>query len=117
MSLLPFLGADVMPGIAFPRSFKCYRGSLGPRFPTRPSKVHRCHLPRGTVRCYDDLRPSCACSTAAQTTASQTHMKNDGIKAVILALSDDSPYLTGIRKRYFPGKQKVSAAERLAYPM
>jgi hypothetical protein len=31
-SLLPFLGADVMPGIAFPRSCECYRGSLGPRF-------------------------------------------------------------------------------------
>ena len=27
-----------------------------------------------------------------QTTAPQTHMKNDDIKAVILALSDDSPY-------------------------
>jgi len=26
-------------------------------------------------------------------------MKNDDIKAVILALSDDLPYLTGIRKR------------------
>src|SRR5438034_11403043 len=57
-SLLPFLGTDVMPGIAFPRSFECYRGSLGPRFPTRPGKEHRCSLPRGTVRCYDYLRPS-----------------------------------------------------------
>ena len=35
-SLLPFLGADVIPGIAFPRSCECYRGSLGPRFPTLP---------------------------------------------------------------------------------
>jgi hypothetical protein len=55
-SLLPFLSADVMPGIAFPRSCECYRGSLGPRFPTRPSKSYP--LPRGTVRCYDCLRPS-----------------------------------------------------------
>ena len=56
MSLLPFLGADVLPGIAFPRSFECYRGSLGPWFPTRPDRS--CPLPRGTVRCYDCLRPS-----------------------------------------------------------
>jgi len=55
-SLLPFLGTDAMPGIAFPRSCECYRGSLGPRFPTRPGR--RCPLPRGTVRCYDCLRPS-----------------------------------------------------------
>ena len=55
-SLLPFLGADVIPGIAFPRSCECYRGSLGPRFPTRPGSG--CPLPRGTVRCYDCLRPS-----------------------------------------------------------
>ena len=45
-----------MPGIAFPRSCGSYRGSLGPRFPTRPDK--RLPLPRGTVRCYDCLRPS-----------------------------------------------------------
>jgi hypothetical protein len=45
-----------MPGIAFPRSFECYRGSLGPRFPTRPSGS--CPPLRGTVRCYDYLRPS-----------------------------------------------------------
>ena len=37
-SLLPFLGADVMPGIAFPLPCGFYRGSLGPRFPTRPGK-------------------------------------------------------------------------------
>jgi hypothetical protein len=37
-SLLPFLGADVIPGIAFPRSYERYRGSLGPRFPTLPDK-------------------------------------------------------------------------------
>src|SRR5271169_5344885 len=55
-SPLPCLGADVIPGIAFPRSCECYRGSLGPRFPTRPSKSYP--LPRGTVRCYDCLRPS-----------------------------------------------------------
>jgi hypothetical protein len=36
LSLLPFLGTDAMPGIAFPRSFECYRGSLGPWFPTLP---------------------------------------------------------------------------------
>ena len=55
-SLLPFLSADVMPGIAFPRSAECYRGSLGPRFPTLPgwAPAHS----RGTVRCYDCLRPS-----------------------------------------------------------
>jgi hypothetical protein len=45
-----------MPGIAFPRSCECYRGSLGPRFPTRPSSEFP--LLRGTVRCYDYLRPS-----------------------------------------------------------
>ena len=55
-SLLPFLGTDVMPGIAFPRSDECYRGSLGPWFPTHP--VKGCPLPRGTVRCYDYLRLS-----------------------------------------------------------
>ncbi len=38
-SLLPFLGADVMPGFAFPRSCECYRGSLGPRFPTPPGNA------------------------------------------------------------------------------
>ena len=55
-SLLSFLSADVMPGIAFPRSAECYRGSLGPRFPTLPewALTHS----RGTVRCYDCLRPS-----------------------------------------------------------
>jgi hypothetical protein len=56
MSLLPFLGADVMPGIAFPRSCECYRGSLGRWFPTRP--IRGGPLLRGTVRCYDCLRPS-----------------------------------------------------------
>ena len=55
-SLLPFLNADVMPGIAFPRSFECYRGSLGPRFPTLPEWAPT--RSRGTVRCYDCLRPS-----------------------------------------------------------
>src|SRR5213078_5409199 len=55
-SLLPFLGADVIPGIAFPRSCERYRGSLGPRFPTLPGRSPP--LPRGTVRCYDCLRPS-----------------------------------------------------------
>src|SRR3974390_2585496 len=55
-SLLPFLGTDAMPGIAFPRSVECYRGSLGPRFPTPPGRGSP--LPRGTVRCYDCLRPS-----------------------------------------------------------
>jgi hypothetical protein len=45
-----------MPGIAFPQSYDFYRGSLGPRFPTRPGGG--CPLPRGTVRCYDCLRPS-----------------------------------------------------------
>ena len=56
MSLLSFLGTDVMPGIAFPLPCGFYRGSLGPWFPTRPDKG--CPLPRGTVRCYDCLRPS-----------------------------------------------------------
>src|ERR1700690_2620869 len=55
-SLLPFLGVDVIPGIAFPQPDGSYRGSLGPRFPTLPDKG--CPLPRGTVRCYDCLRPS-----------------------------------------------------------
>ena len=55
-SLLPFLGADVMPGIAFPLPYGFYRGSLGPWFPTPPGKASA--LPRGTVRCYDCLRPS-----------------------------------------------------------
>jgi hypothetical protein len=55
-SLLPFPSTDVMPGIAFPLPCGCYRGSLGPRFPTRPGRGHP--LPRGTVRCYDCLRPS-----------------------------------------------------------
>ncbi len=55
-SLLSFLGADVMPGIAFPQPCGFYRGSLGPWFPTRPSRGYP--LPRGTVRCYDCLRPS-----------------------------------------------------------
>lgn len=45
-----------MPGIAFPRSCEFYRGSLGPRFPTPPGGS--CPPPRGTVRCYDCLRPS-----------------------------------------------------------
>ncbi len=45
-SLLPFLGADVIPGIAFPLPSGFYRGSLGPRFPTRPGKG--CPLPRGS---------------------------------------------------------------------
>src|SRR5580765_5260262 len=57
-SLLPFLDTDVMPGIAFPRSFEFYRGSLGPWFPTCPVKGHRCPSSRSTVRCYDCLRPS-----------------------------------------------------------
>jgi hypothetical protein len=57
-SLLPFLGADVMPGIAFPLPRGIYRGSLGPWFPTRPGLEHGCSWPRGTVRCYDCLRPS-----------------------------------------------------------
>jgi len=57
-SLLPFLGADVIPGIAFPRSGESYRGSLGPRFPTHPGNGVCSSLPRGTVRCYDCLRPS-----------------------------------------------------------
>jgi hypothetical protein len=56
MSLLSFLGADVMPGIAFPLPCGFYRGSLGPWFPTRPGMGYP--LPRGTVRCYDYLRPS-----------------------------------------------------------
>ena len=56
MSLLPFLDTDVMPGIAFPLPCGFYRGSLGPRFPTPPGGD--CSLPRGTVRCYDCLRPS-----------------------------------------------------------
>ena len=56
MSLLSFLGTYAMPGIAFPRSTECYRGSLGPWFPTPPDRVPP--LPRGTVRCYDCLRPS-----------------------------------------------------------
>ena len=55
-SLLPFLSADVMPGIAFPRSSECYRGSLGPRFPTLPERAPT--RSRGNVRCYDCLRPS-----------------------------------------------------------
>ena len=55
-SLLPFLGTHAMPGIAFPRSVECYRGSLGPGFPTRPNRG--CPRFRGTVRCYDCLRPS-----------------------------------------------------------
>ena len=55
-SILPFLNADVMPGIAFPRSTEFYRGSLGPRFPTRPERASA--RSRGTVRCYDCLRPS-----------------------------------------------------------
>ncbi len=38
-SLLPFLGADVMPGIAFPLPCGFYRGSLGPWFPTRPGRA------------------------------------------------------------------------------
>jgi len=45
-----------MPGIAFPLPYGFYRGSLGPWFPTPPGKA--CALPRGTVRCYDCLRPS-----------------------------------------------------------
>lgn len=57
MSLLSFLGTDVMPGIAVPRlGLRCYRGSFGPWFPTRP--VRGCPLSRSTVRCYDCLRPS-----------------------------------------------------------
>ncbi len=44
-SLLPVLGADVMPGIAFPRSGECYRGSLGPRFPTPPTRPIARHCP------------------------------------------------------------------------
>src|SRR5512146_1813118 len=39
-SLLPFLGTNAMPGIAFPRLRWCYRGSLGPRFPTPPGRFH-----------------------------------------------------------------------------
>ena len=58
MSLLSFLGADVMPGIAFPQPYGFYRGSLGPRFPTRPGNGDDSPLPRGTMRCYDCLRPS-----------------------------------------------------------
>jgi hypothetical protein len=45
-----------MPGIAFPRSCECYRGFLGPWFPRRPDTDYP--LSRGTVRCYDCLRPS-----------------------------------------------------------
>jgi len=45
-----------MPGIAFPQPCGFYRGSLGPWFPTRPNRASA--LPRGTVRCYDCLRPS-----------------------------------------------------------
>ena len=45
-----------MPGIAFPQPCGFYRGSLGPWFPTCPDRS--CPLPRGTVRCYDCLRPS-----------------------------------------------------------
>src|SRR5687768_17795751 len=41
-----------------PRSFEFYRGSLGPWFPTCPVKGHCCPSSRGTVRCYDCLRPS-----------------------------------------------------------
>jgi hypothetical protein len=55
-SLLPFLNTDVMPGIAFPLPCGFYRGSFGPWFPTRPGGG--CPPPRGTVRCYDCLRPS-----------------------------------------------------------
>ena len=44
-----------MPGFAFPRSFECYRGSLGPRFPTLPEQALACS--RGTVHRYDCLRP------------------------------------------------------------
>src|SRR3974390_2578752 len=37
-SLLPFLGTDAMPGIAFPRSVECYRSVPRPRFPTPPDR-------------------------------------------------------------------------------
>ena len=63
MSQLPFFGVDVMPGFAFPRSAECYPGSLGPRFPRRPGRDYP--LPRGTVRCYDCLRPSLVGSLCA----------------------------------------------------
>ena len=44
-------------------------------------------------------------------------MKNEQIRDVIVGLSDDSPYLRAIRKKYFPGKEHLSTAERLVYPM
>lgn len=45
------------------------------------------------------------------------HMTNESIQNVVLAMSDDSPYLMGIRKLNFPGNEKLSSAERLVYPM
>ena len=48
---------------------------------------------------------------------SESKMKNEHIRNLILHLDEDSPFLIEIHRRFFPRKETLTTADRLVHPM